>query len=166
MSIQSINPSTEEVIRAFEAHSAEQVNATLDAASTAFSSWSETSFAERSSYLHTIASLLREQKERLAQFSTLEMGKPIVEAEAEIEKCAWACDFYAENAQRHPELCLISPPRRHFRYHALELSLLASFSLCGCRSYGWQYRCFKACLQCIASGTGDRTPFPGKPSSS
>src|SRR5882724_2219234 len=100
MSIQSINPATEEVIRTFEPYSDEQVNATLDAASTAFSSWRETSFAERSSHLHTIARLLREQKERLAQFSTLEMGKPIVEAEAEIEKCAWGCDFYAENAQR------------------------------------------------------------------
>jgi acyl-CoA reductase-like NAD-dependent aldehyde dehydrogenase len=99
MSIQSINPTTEEIIRSFEAHSEEQVNATLDAASTAFSSWRETSFDERSGHLHTIARLLREQKERLAQFSTLEMGKPIVEAEAEIEKCAWACDFYAENAQ-------------------------------------------------------------------
>ena len=100
MSIQSINPATEEMIQTFEPYSEAQVNQALDQAHTAFLSWSETTFAERSTYLHTVARFMRQHKEELARLSTLEMGKPIVEAEAEIEKCAWACDFYADNAQR------------------------------------------------------------------
>jgi succinate-semialdehyde dehydrogenase/glutarate-semialdehyde dehydrogenase len=100
MSIQSINPATEEIIQTFEPYSEAQVDQALDQAHTAFLNWRETTFAERSESLHTVAHFMREHKERLAHFSTFEMGKPIVEAEAEIEKCAWACDFYADNAQR------------------------------------------------------------------
>lgn len=99
MSIQSINPATEEVIQVFEPYSDEQVNEALDATYNAFWSWRETSFAERSTHLHNVARFLRKNKERLARISTLEMGKPIVEAEAELDKCAWACDFYADNAE-------------------------------------------------------------------
>src|SRR2546425_2060785 len=100
MSIQSINPTTEEIIQTFEPYSEAQVNEVLDQVHNSFFHWRETSFAERSAHLHRVADYMREHKAELAQFSTLEMGKPIVEAKAEIEKCAWACDFYADNAQR------------------------------------------------------------------
>ena len=100
MSIQSINPATEEMVQTFEPYSKAQVEQALDQAHTAFASWRDTTFAERSTYLHTVARYMRQHKADLARLSTLEMGKPIVEAEAEIEKCAWACDFYADNAQR------------------------------------------------------------------
>src|SRR6266852_2149672 len=100
MSILSINPATEEIIQTFEPYSEAQVNEVLDQVHNAFFHWRETSFAERSMHLHRVASYMREHKAELAQFSTLEMGKPIVEAETEIEKCAWACDFYADNAER------------------------------------------------------------------
>src|ERR1700693_6301384 len=100
MSIQSVNPATEEIVQTFEPYSESQVEQALEQAHTAFQSWRETTFAERNAHLHNIARSLRQHKEELARFSTLEMGKPIVEAEAEIEKCAWACDFYADNAER------------------------------------------------------------------
>ena len=100
MSIQSINPTTEEIIQTFEPYSEAQINQALDQVHTAFLNWRETSFAERSKHLHQVGSYMRKRKAELAQLSTLEMGKPIVEAEAEIEKCAWACDFYADNAER------------------------------------------------------------------
>lgn len=100
MSIQSINPATEEIIQTFEPYSQAQVNEVLDQVHNAFIHWRQTSFAKRSRHLHRVASYMREHKAELAQLSTLEMGKPIVEAEAEIEKCAWACDFYADNAER------------------------------------------------------------------
>src|SRR5229473_2443243 len=100
MSIQSINPTTEEIIQTFEPYSEAQVNEALGQVRNTFLNWREVSFAERSTHLHRVASYMREHKAELAQFSTLEMGKPIVEAEAEIEKCAWACDFYADNAER------------------------------------------------------------------
>ena len=100
MSIQSLNPATEEVIQTFEPFSTTQINEALDHARHAFRSWRTTSFAERAAHLHRVASHLREHKARLAQTATLEMGKPIAEAEAEVEKCAWNCDFYADNAAK------------------------------------------------------------------
>jgi acyl-CoA reductase-like NAD-dependent aldehyde dehydrogenase len=100
MSIQSINPTTEEVLRTFEPYSAEQINEVLEQARNAFLNWRETTFAERATYLRRVAAYLRSNKAELARIATLEMGKPIVEAEAEVEKCAWNCDFYAENAEK------------------------------------------------------------------
>ncbi len=100
MSIQSVNPATEEVIETFELFSEAQVQQALDEARQAFLQWRTTSFAERSTLLHRVATYLREHKTHLAQIATLEMGKPIVEAEAEVEKCAFNCDFYADNAAK------------------------------------------------------------------
>ncbi len=100
MSIQSINPATEEVLETFEPYNASQINQALDQARYAFLSWRETTFAERSAILHRVATYLREHKTELARFATLEMGKPIIESEAEAEKCAWTCDFYADNAEK------------------------------------------------------------------
>ncbi len=100
MSIQSINPATEEVLETFEPYNASQINQALDQARHAFLSWRETTFAERSAILHRVATYLREHKTELARFATLEMGKPIIESEAEAEKCAWNCDFYADNAEK------------------------------------------------------------------
>ena len=100
MSIQSINPATEEVIKTFEPYSTAQVNQAIDEARKAFLSWRDTSFAERGAFFHRIADYLRTHKADLARLATLEMGKPIVEAEAEVEKCAWNCDFYADNAEK------------------------------------------------------------------
>ncbi|GCE05836.1 NAD-dependent succinate-semialdehyde dehydrogenase [Dictyobacter aurantiacus] len=99
MSIQSINPATEEVLETFEPYTDEQIDNALQQAHTAFDSWSRTSFAERSALFHRLASHLRENKARLARTATLEMGKPIVEAESEVEKCALNCDYYADHAE-------------------------------------------------------------------
>ncbi len=100
MSIQSINPATEEVIETFEPYSTAQINQALDQAHSAFLSWRYTTFAERGAILHRVAIYLREHKAELARLATLEMGKPIAESEAEVEKCAWNCDFYADNAEK------------------------------------------------------------------
>ncbi len=100
MSIQTINPATEEIVETFKAYTTTQVDEALSQARHAFEQWRETSFDERRTHLRRVASYLREQKARYAQIITLEMGKPITEAEAEIEKCAWNCEYYAENAER------------------------------------------------------------------
>jgi succinate-semialdehyde dehydrogenase / glutarate-semialdehyde dehydrogenase len=100
VSMQSVNPTTEDIVQTFDEFSDSQVDSVLQSAHDAQRSWRETSFGERSSRLQTVARVLRAQKERLATMATSEMGKPIVEAEAEIEKCAWNCDFYAEHAVR------------------------------------------------------------------
>src|SRR3954451_13916863 len=98
MVMQSINPATEEVLETFEEFSPQQVDAALQQVHETFSTWRKTSFDERSASLRAIARALRADKPHWAGLITAEMGKPIVEAEAEIEKCAWNCDFYAEAA--------------------------------------------------------------------
>lgn len=100
MSIQTINPATEEIVENFEPYTTTQVEEALAQARQAFEHWRNTSFDERATHLHRIADYLRTHKARYAQIITLEMGKPITEAEAEIEKCAWNCEFYADNAAR------------------------------------------------------------------
>lgn len=100
MSIQTINPTTGEVLETFEAFNEQQINEALDQAHTAFLRWRTLSFAERGKYLHSVANHLRDHKTDLAREAVLEMGKSITEAEAEVEKCAWNCDFFADNAQR------------------------------------------------------------------
>ncbi|MER3421597.1 MAG: succinate-semialdehyde dehydrogenase, partial [Chloroflexota bacterium] len=100
MAIQSLNPATEAVLATFAEHSWEEVERALSEADTAFRRWREAGFAERAALMRRTAALLRERKARYAGLITAEMGKPIVEAEAEVEKCAWNCDYYAEHAAR------------------------------------------------------------------
>jgi succinate-semialdehyde dehydrogenase/glutarate-semialdehyde dehydrogenase len=101
--MQSINPATEEVLKSFEPHSKEQIEETLQTAAATFRRWRKTSFGERAALMRGAAANLRQHAARLAAVITAEMGKPIVEAEAEIEKCALNCDYYAENAARFLE---------------------------------------------------------------
>jgi len=100
MSIQTINPTTGEVLETFEPFSQQQIDVALDEARRAFLHWRTVPFAERAKYLHSVANHLREHKTELARTAVLEMGKTITEAEAEVEKCSWSCDFFAENAER------------------------------------------------------------------
>jgi acyl-CoA reductase-like NAD-dependent aldehyde dehydrogenase len=100
MAIQSINPATEEVLATFEEFTPSQIEAALAQATTAFQEWRRAPFAERAALLRRAAERLRAEKARYAGLITDEMGKPIVEAEAEIEKCAWNCEYYAENGAR------------------------------------------------------------------
>src|SRR3982074_1661024 len=98
MVLKSVNPTTEDVIETFEEFSDAAVDEALQQAFDAQRKWRMTSFGERAARIQTAARVLRAQKSRFAALATQEMGKPIVEAEAEIEKCAWNCDFYAEHA--------------------------------------------------------------------
>jgi acyl-CoA reductase-like NAD-dependent aldehyde dehydrogenase len=98
--IQSINPATEEVLASFEPSTPQQVEQSLSGAEAAYRSWRRTSFAERGALLRKAAAYLRQHHARLAATITVEMGKAVVEAEAEVEKCAWNCEFYADNAAR------------------------------------------------------------------
>ncbi|HKV01575.1 MAG TPA: NAD-dependent succinate-semialdehyde dehydrogenase [Ktedonobacteraceae bacterium] len=100
MSIQTINPTTGEVLETFEPFNQNQINEALGQAHQAYLKWRTATFAERAKHLHSVASYLRDHKTELAQLAVLEMGKTITEAAAEVEKCAWNCDFFAENAGR------------------------------------------------------------------
>lgn len=98
MTFQSINPYNNQLIEEFDSHTPQEIAAKLEKADNTFASWRKTDFASRSILLKKAAETLRAKKASYAQTITLEMGKPIKESVAEIEKCAWACDYYADHA--------------------------------------------------------------------
>lgn len=95
----SINPYTGKEIKTYKNHSKKEVEEIILKADRRFYSWRETSFAERKQLMRAAASELRKNKQEYAETMTQEMGKPISQAIAEVEKCAWVCEYYAENAQ-------------------------------------------------------------------
>nr|MBA3727330.1 aldehyde dehydrogenase family protein [Armatimonadota bacterium] len=98
--MKSINPATGELVLNYPVHSEEQVLVKIRAAEEAFDAWRSRSFKERGDAMSAAVGRLRSEKSSLAQLITTEMGKPIDQAEAEIEKCAWGCEYYAEHAAR------------------------------------------------------------------
>ncbi len=100
MTIQTIDPTNGEVVKTFPEMKWEEVEQCLLSADKTFSSWKKTTFQERAALLKNAAALLRKNKYEHASLMTLEMGKTITEAEAEVEKCAWVCEYYAENAEK------------------------------------------------------------------
>ncbi len=97
--LQSIDPSTGEVIEEFEPMSPARVDEAIAAADAAFRDWRTRSFADRATLMKRAATLLRSDADRLAGVITAEMGKPLSESRAEVEKCAFTCDWYAEHAE-------------------------------------------------------------------
>lgn len=98
MPIQSINPATAEILHTYEELSAEVVESKIQAAHDAFKPWRQVSFEHRATLMKAAAAHIRANKDTYARTMTLEMGKPITESLAEMEKCALVCDYYAENA--------------------------------------------------------------------
>ncbi|MDO5633059.1 MAG: NAD-dependent succinate-semialdehyde dehydrogenase [Paracoccus sp. (in: a-proteobacteria)] len=98
--IQSINPFTGDLVEEFDAHTAAEVEAALENASAAQRQWRRVPISDRVKLLTAMAKALRAGSEGYARLITEEIGKPIVESRAEIEKCAATCDFYAEAAPR------------------------------------------------------------------
>ena len=92
------NPATGDALEPVEGDDEENVEAALSRASETFEEWSERPIGERQQLLASAADELRESKEEYAELMTREMGKPISGAIAEIEKCAWVCEYYAERA--------------------------------------------------------------------
>jgi len=100
MVLRSVNPTTGEEIEQFPESTAKEVDTALSWADSAFRDWRRTSFADRAERIRAVAEVLRRHKRRYAETMAREMGKPVRDGVAEVEKCAWACDFYAENAAR------------------------------------------------------------------
>ncbi|MGH2418676.1 MAG: NAD-dependent succinate-semialdehyde dehydrogenase [Candidatus Limnocylindria bacterium] len=99
--ISSINPATEELLAEFEPWSDRQVDGAVDEVASAQRTWRTMSLEERAVPMRRAAELLRERAGRYGALITSEMGKPIVEAEAEIAKCALACEHYAAHAAEY-----------------------------------------------------------------
>ncbi|MEH6405701.1 MAG: NAD-dependent succinate-semialdehyde dehydrogenase [Leeuwenhoekiella sp.] len=99
--IKSVNPYNFKEVFSIKEFDKNQTNAAIERAHTRFLSWKNTTFEERSKLMKAAAKELKANKEEYAQAITLEMGKPIKQAIAEVEKCAWVCEYYAENASAH-----------------------------------------------------------------
>ena len=96
MLIKSINPATGELIQEYEEMQMSQVDEVLDNSVTAFHLWRKEPINKREEIVQKLGELLFSQKEKLATIISLEMGKPIQQSRAEIEKCAGLCHYYAE----------------------------------------------------------------------
>lgn len=97
MGIATVNPATGEVVKTFETLSDAEIESQVAIAHATFLQYRQTSFEQRSQWLQSAAAILEANKERLAVLITLEMGKTLKAAIAEVEKCAVVCRFYAEN---------------------------------------------------------------------
>ena len=99
--VHRFNPATEEPLEDIADHTSAEVEARLSGAARAFEQWRRTSLVERSRLMRRAASLLRHRSPQLSALMTLEMGKPIAAAEAEVEKCAAACNHFAAHAAEY-----------------------------------------------------------------
>jgi succinate-semialdehyde dehydrogenase/glutarate-semialdehyde dehydrogenase len=106
-----INPTTGRRLRAYRTHTARETDRILSRADAAFRRWRDWSLEERAGYLRSVARLLRRRAPALAQLITAEMGKPLAQARAEIEKSAVTCEYYARYGPRYlaPEIPVNAP---------------------------------------------------------
>lgn len=95
----STNPFNLNVFQTYKGHSLPQIDEMLEQSEKTFSEWRSTSLAHRTKLIARAAEELRANSEEYATMMTREMGKPITESFAEIEKCAWVCEYYAQNAE-------------------------------------------------------------------
>lgn len=99
MEFQSINPYNNEPVGIFTALTEDELNEKLNKSHKAFESWKKVPIAERCQLIRNAGQVLRDNVEQYAKMITLEMGKPISESRGEVNKCAWVCDYYADNAE-------------------------------------------------------------------
>lgn len=97
--LSSINPANNKPIKSYKEMTDGESSKIISLANEAFKSWKETSFSDRSELMKNAAKVLRQNSEEYSVLMTMEMGKPITQSRAEVEKCAWVCDYYADNAE-------------------------------------------------------------------
>jgi succinate-semialdehyde dehydrogenase/glutarate-semialdehyde dehydrogenase len=97
--MKAYNPATEELIRDYPEPDEREVEDRLATAERAFAAWRKVPFGERARLMKAAADRLREHRADYGRLMTEEMGKPIAASESEVDKCAWVCDWYAENAE-------------------------------------------------------------------
>ena len=106
--LKSINPVSGEIVKSYELHSEKGVEKIINSVDKTWHHWRNTSFFNRTQLMQNLASLLRSKREELAFLMAQEMGKVKKEGIAEIEKCAWVCDYYAANAESFLEKEIIA----------------------------------------------------------
>ncbi|MFC4690751.1 NAD-dependent succinate-semialdehyde dehydrogenase [Dokdonia genika] len=125
MNITSTNPYNNEEVATIKAFNLQEIEETLALAQHTYLEWRTTSFTERAEHLHNVALELEKNKEEYAKTMTLEMGKPITQAIAEVEKCVWVCRYYADNAPDHlaPKTIETDATKSYVRYEPIGVVL-------------------------------------------
>lgn len=123
--MESINPATGDRIKVYEEWTDPEIEAALELAHSAWLEWRKTSFGHRADLMRRAGRTLRERLDEYARIASLEMGKPITGAKAEVEKCAAACDYYADTAASHlaVEEVKTGAARSYVRYDPLGVVL-------------------------------------------
>ena len=123
--IVTINPATGAEIERIAYMSSATVDEKLSTAAGAARLWGSLAPIRRAAFLHDVAAKLREQSDALARVATAEMGKPLAQARAEIEKCAWCCDYFADNgpAMIAPQESHAEPARSYVAFRPLGVVL-------------------------------------------
>jgi succinate-semialdehyde dehydrogenase/glutarate-semialdehyde dehydrogenase len=125
MTLESVNPATGETIGTYEELTPQQTAAAVDEAHAAWLLWRTAAFGERARSMRRAAAILRERKGELARLMALEMGKPLKQGIAEVEKCAFCCDYYADHAEEHlaPEIVSTEAARSYVAFDPLGVVL-------------------------------------------
>ena len=100
MNLVSINPANNKILESHKEISTEKINQIINSSYNTYLEWRNESISYRSKMMKDLAELLKQKKEKLGALMTQEMGKPIKQSIAEAEKCAWVCEYYADNAER------------------------------------------------------------------
>ena len=150
MTLKVINPYNNQLVKEYEEMTSEEVKNILEEVEEEFQKWKRTSFDHRKKLMHKAADILRQNKDKYAKIMAIEMGKPITQGRAEVEKCAWVCDYYAEEAiiQLQPETIVTEASKSYISYQPLGVILAVmpwNFPF-------WQVLRFVA--PCLMSGNG------------
>ncbi len=125
MDLWTLNPATEQKIKKYKSIKLSEVSRYVDNSKKALSSWKELSVAERASYVRKARKTLLSRKEEFAALMTAEMGKPISESIGEIEKCAWLCEYFADNAEKFLQDEIIKTEYKRSYVHFDPLGVIA-----------------------------------------
>ncbi len=125
MAIHTLNPATGKKLRSYREHTPRQCELVVAQANTAYAAWRRTSLMQRARLLRALARELRRNAMEYAALATTEMGKPVTQALAEVEKCALGCNFYAANAAAYlaDERPAGAPAHRYVTYQPLGVLL-------------------------------------------
>ncbi|NND95606.1 MAG: aldehyde dehydrogenase family protein, partial [Flavobacteriales bacterium] len=122
---ESINPHTGEIIASYARQTLKETESLIDQCQEVYLDWSKTSIGDRATYMRNLAKLFKERVGEYATMITKEMGKVIGQAEAEIEKCAWVCEHYAEHSEQYlsPETILTEAKKSYVVFQPLGIIL-------------------------------------------
>ena len=123
MTVTTIDPATSEPLAAYQETTPDELDAVLAGAHAVAADWRITPRAERATALGRLASALRAEREELALLATREMGKPLAKSRAEVDKCAWCCEWFADHGP-----AMLAPDARNVASNTDDKSLTPTSS--------------------------------------